>query len=193
MKKDEVSPVMQTGNKLAVMVLDDIYPPRQATLSEVEQQVRDKYAMDQATRIASEKAKKAADLLKSNGGNLEAAAKAVGAEVKTSDAFNRNGAVEGLGSASYFGDLYAKQSGFVFGPMNAGPIVVVGKLLDKEPADMSKFGEERASIVEQIKSKKAQERSSLFQDSILNKLIQEKKVKIHRDVINRLLASYRNT
>jgi hypothetical protein len=57
---------------------------------------------------------------------------------------------------------------------------------------MSKFAQERDAIVLALKSKRASERQIMLRDSILTTLIQQGKVKMHRDVINRLIARYRS-
>ncbi len=57
---------------------------------------------------------------------------------------------------------------------------------------MSKFPQERDSIVTQLKGKKSADRQSLLQDSILTDLIQHGKVKKHQAVIDRLVAQYRS-
>ncbi len=143
-------------------------------------------------QLATENAKKAADLLKTNGGDLKATAKALGMEVKTTDFFARNGAAEGIGAASYLADGFDKPVGTIIGPINAGSQTVVAKIADRQQADMSKFAQERDALVLSLKGKRASERQIMLRDSILSTLIQQGKVKMHRDVINRLIARYRS-
>jgi peptidyl-prolyl cis-trans isomerase D len=192
MKPGEVSQVLQAGNKLAVVVVTGIRPPHPAELSEVESQVRQQYLQGEASRMVAEKAAKAAELLKQNGGDLKAVAKTVGGEVKSTDFFMRSGAAEGLGSAAIFTDVFNKPTGTIFGPMPANGQTIVGKVADRQEADMSKFPQERDSIVTQLKGKKSADRQSLLQDSILTDLIQHGKVKKHQAVIDRLVAQYRS-
>ena len=191
LKKGEVSQVMQAGNRLVVAVLDDVTPSRQAQLAEVEPAVRERFTQYLGSKLAGEKAQKAAEMLKSNGGNLQAVAKSMGVEVKTSDFFTRAGAIEGVGSASYFADAFGKPVGAIFGPVGTGTLNVVAKVADKQKPDTVKMAAERDSIVTELKNKKSEERLQLFHDSILSKLVSEGKVKIHRDVINRILARYK--
>ena len=192
MKKGEVSPVIQAGNRLAVAVIDDIFAPRPADFADVEAQVRDRYQSDQAVRLVAERSKKAADALKGNGGDLKAVAKSMGLEVKTTEWFNRQGAAEGIGSASYFGDAFTKPAGSVVGAVNVGTQTVVAKVADKQEPEASRLAGEKEGILMQLKGKKAEERNMLFEDSIMAKLIEEKKVKKHRDVIAQLLKRYRS-
>lgn len=132
-------------------------------------------------------------MLKSNGGDLKAVAKKFGLEVKTTDFFSRQGAAEGIGNASYFSDAFTKPAGAIVGAVNVGAQTVVCKVADKQSPDPAKLAQERQTIVMQIKNRKTDERDKLFQDSILNKLTEERKIKIHKDVINRIVQGYRNT
>ena len=68
---------------------------------------------------------------------------------------------------------------------------MLGKIVDRQPADMSKLAQERDTIVTQLKGQKAQQRSMLFQDSVLTTLIRQGKVKKHQDTISRLIARYK--
>jgi hypothetical protein len=192
LKKGEISQVIQAGNKLVVAEVTDVHPAHPAEFGEVEAQVRAQYGQQQGVQVVKERADKAAELLKTNGGDLKAAAKALGIEVKTADFFARNGAAEGIGAASYLAEGFDKPVGAIIGPINAGSQTVVAKIADRQAADMSKFAQERDGIVLSLKSKRASERQIMLRDSILSKLIQQGKVKMHRDVINRLIARYRS-
>jgi peptidyl-prolyl cis-trans isomerase D len=189
-KKGDVTPVMQAGNRLAIAVIDQITPPRPAEFSEVEAQVREGFTNTEAVKLVAGKSKEAAEMLKSNGGDLKAVAKKFGLEVKSTDFFNRQGAAEGIGSASYFNDAFSKPVGAVIGAVNVGTQTVVAKLADKQAPDAAKLAQSRQRILMELKDKKLTERNQLFQDSILAKLTQEHKVKIHKDVINRIVQSF---
>jgi peptidyl-prolyl cis-trans isomerase D len=193
LQRGQVSDVLQAGNKLAIAIVTGIQPPHPGTFDEVEAQVRSMYPDQLAAQMAADKARKAAELIKANGGDLQAAAKSVGFEVKTSDLFSRNGAVEGLGVATAFAHDFDKPVGTIMGPLGAGQDTVIAKIIDKVPADMSKLAAERDTLVNGLKSKKARERQALLRDSILTGLIQQGKVKIHKAVVDRFVARYRST
>jgi peptidyl-prolyl cis-trans isomerase D len=192
MQKGSVSQVAQSGEKLVVAVVTNVNPPRPAEFAEAESQVRTRYNQEKAVQFASEKANKAAEVAKTNGGDLKAAAKVVGLEVKTTEPFNRTGAAEGIGDARYLGDAFEKPVGTVIGPLNVGTQTVLVKIVDKVSPDMSKVGQERDAIVLQLKRKKSNERAELLRDSVLNYLSQKGKVKIHQDVLERLKERYRS-
>jgi peptidyl-prolyl cis-trans isomerase D len=193
LKKGEVSQVLQSGGtKLAVAVVTNINPVRAPDFAEVEARVRAGYAQDKGTTVVAEKSKKAAEMAKANGGDLRAIAKSMGLEIKYTDLFTRNGAVEGLGGAAYLSEAFDKPVGTVLGPIFAGNQTIVAKVSEKQAGDMAKFAAEREGLVNQLKGKKSAERQSLLQDSILNTLIQQGKIKKHQDVINRLMSRYRS-
>ena len=191
MKAGEVSQVLQSGNKLLVAVVASVHPPHPAQLAEVEDRVRQQYIQGEAGRMIAEKASKAAALLKQNGGDLQAAAKAVGGEVKSTDFFTSSGAAEGIGSAAILASYFDQPVGTVFGPLSAADQTIVGKVAGRQDADMSKFAAERDGIIEQLKGKEKTNRLTLLEDSILTDLIQRGKVKRHQAVIDRLIAQYR--
>ena len=192
LQKGAVSQVLQSGEKLVVVAVTSVNPPHPAEFAEVESQVRDRYNQEKAVQLADEKAKKAAEVAKANGGDLQAAAKSVGMEVKTSNSFNRTGAAEGIGDARYLGDAFDKPVGTVIGPLNVGTQKTLVKIVDKASADMSKIDQERQTIVDQLKKKKSSERADMLRDSVVSYLAQKGKVKIHQDVMERLKARYRS-
>lgn len=192
MKPGEVSDVFQVGNKLGVAVVTGVHPAHPAQLADVESQVRQQYSQIEASKAATEKAAKAADLLKQNGGDLSAAAKATGGEVKSTDYFSGLGAAEGIGSASILGDNFSKPVGTSFGPLPANGQTIVGKIAGRQDADMSQFPKQRDEIIAQLKGKKKADRVALLKDSILTELIRSGKVKKHQQVIDRLVAQYRS-
>jgi peptidyl-prolyl cis-trans isomerase D len=192
MQKGAVSQVMQSGEKLVVAEVTSVNPIHVADFSDVEAQVRTRYTTERAAQLATDRANKAAEIAKSNGGDLNATAKAVGLEAKISTPFNRTGAVEGLGDARYMGDAFDKPVGTVIGPLNVGTQTVLVKIVEKVKPDLSQMGKERDTIVMQLKKKKSNERADLLRDSVVAYLTQKGKVKIHQDVMERLQARYRS-
>jgi peptidyl-prolyl cis-trans isomerase D len=193
LSKGQVSPVFQPAQeKLAIAEVTNIVPSRVMPFEQAQDKIRSKLADARAMTLAEERARKAADKLRA-GGDIKAVAKEFGGEVKTPPSFTVEGAVEGVGSATAFAPAFGEPVGTVVGPLNVFNQQIVSKTLEKTPADMSKFPAERASIILDLKRKKAQERQELFYDSIVANLIREGKVKKHSDTIRRLVASYRNS
>ena len=191
MKKGEVTQILQSGNKLVVGVLTNTFPSHPAEFDEMEPQIRTRYTQQEAVRVTAERAKKTADAAEASGGDLRAAAKKLGYEVKTTDFFARDAAAEGIGTAQYLGASFDKPVGSILGVIQAGAQTVVPKIIDRQAADMSQLAAQRDNIVMQVKQQKAVEREGLLRDSVVSRLIQQGKIKKHQTVINRIVARYR--
>ena len=191
LKKGEASPpVALAGNKLAVGELLDIVPSRPATFEEVQSQVKDTMVQNRLTAAVQKHAQELLDKAKADG-DLEKAAKSMGLEVKTPDEFTRAGSIEKVGPASYVAEGFTKPVGTILGPIATPDATVVAKVLAHVDPDMSKLPEQRASIRDEIKSRRARDRDTLFEAGIRDQLIKEGKIKIHQDVVNRIIAGYR--
>jgi hypothetical protein len=117
----------------------------------------------------------------------------MGLEVKTSDAVDRAGAIEGLGSASTLPDAFSKPVGSIIGPNGlSADSKVVCKVVEKVPADLSGLASQRSAIRDQLKSEKSRARNALFEEGIREALTKDGTIKVHQDVIDRFLASYRS-
>lgn len=193
LKQGQVSQaVALPGNKVAVAEVTGIVPARPATLDEVKDQVRDAMIQNRLTVKVAEKAKELADKAKAMGGDLEKAAKSMNLEVKTTDGFTRSDTVPGFGSANYMAQAFSSPDATIVGPVLMPDGTVVAKVVEHIAPDLSKLPEERAAIRDQIKGQRAQQRDQLFEAGLKERLIQEGKIKIHQDVINRLIAGYRS-
>ena len=195
LKKGDVSqPVVLTGNtKIAMAVCTGDIPAHPATFEEVQSKVHDGLVSDKLNKLVDQKATQLIEKARANGGDLAAAAKSMGLETKTSDAVDRAGAIEGLGSAGMFPDAFTKPVGSLIGPNGmSADTKVVCKVVEKVPADMSGLASQRASIHDQLKSEKGRSRATLFEDGVRDALTKEGQIKVHQDVIDRFLASYRS-
>jgi peptidyl-prolyl cis-trans isomerase D len=119
LRRGEVSPVVQIApTRLAVAVVTEVLPARQAELSEVEPQIRERLTSEKLSQLVAQRAKETLEKAKSLNGNLRGAAQALGLEVKAPPEFTRDGAIEGLGSAGYIYDAFKAQAGDLFGPVD---------------------------------------------------------------------------
>jgi peptidyl-prolyl cis-trans isomerase D len=193
LQKGQVTPVIQAqGNKLVVAVLTDIFPAAPSELAEVANEIKDQLLSEKAAQLLQQRAREAFDKAKSLNGDLKKVAQAMGLEVKTTQDFGADGAADGIGPASTVSDAFTQPVGAVLGPVTAGEQQIVYKVASKTPPDLSKLAEQRSDLVSALKSRKANSRMELFEDSLRAALIRQGKVKIHQDVINRLVGSYRS-
>ena len=194
LKQGQVSqPVALPGNKLVLAVVTGVIPARPNTLAEVENQLRESIVQSRLAAAVQAHAKELADKAKANGGDLAAAAKAMGLEVKTSGEFNRGGSIEGIGPASYVHEGFPLPDGAVFGPVGTPQGSVVAKVIGHVPADMSQLAQTRTTIRDEIKSQRARDRNTLFENGVRETLRQQGKLKYHEDVIKRLVAQFRSS
>jgi hypothetical protein len=193
LKKGDVSqPVVLTGNtKIAMAVCTGDTPAHPAGLEEVQGKVHDAFINDQVRKLVDQKATELIEKARADGGDLAAAAKSMGLEVKTSDPVDHAGAIEGLGSAGMFPDAFSKPVGTLIGPNGlTADTKVVCKVVEKIPADLSGLASQRVAIRDQIKGEKGRARKALFEEGVRDALAKEGKIKVHQDVIDRFLASY---
>jgi peptidyl-prolyl cis-trans isomerase D len=192
LKKGEASQLLALkDNKVALALVTDVIPSQPQTFEEVQNQIRESIIQNRLVMAVQEHAKQLVEKAKSMGGDLAKAAKTIGLEVKTSGEIDRSGSVEGIGSANYVQEGFSRPDGTVFGPISTTEGAAVAKVIQHIDPDMSKLPEQRMAIRDEIKSRKARDRNSLFEAGLREALIKQGKIKIHQDVINRLIAGYR--
>jgi hypothetical protein len=127
------------------------------------------------------------------GGDLEKAAKAMKIDVKTSSDVDRQGTIESVGTASTIPDAFEKPVGTLIGPVAVPGGQLIAKVISKTPADMLALPLMSNSIRDELKQAKQRDRAQLFQDGLRTRLIADGKLKIHQDVINRIVQSYQKS
>ena len=194
LKKGEVSQPVTVNNKVVVAVVDDVIPGHPSTFDEVQNQIRDTIVANRAAVAVQKHAGELVEKAKAMGGDLEKAAKSMGLDVKTSGDVDRSGNIEGLGTASYIAEGFSRPDGTVYGPIGTpdGGTVVM-KVISHTGADMAQLPAQRNTIRDEIKSQRARDRNTLFENGVKDMLIKQGKIKIHQDVINRLIANYRTS
>jgi peptidyl-prolyl cis-trans isomerase D len=189
--KGEVSqPVGLPPNRIAMAVVTAVIPVHPAAFEDVKKKIHDALEKQKLDDIVNKKVNDFLAAAKASG-DLRKAAKDFKLDVKTSPAFDRNGAVEGLGQAVSFVDAFTKPDGAIFGPVLVPAGKVIVKVASHTPADMAELATLGPSIRDELKSRKARERNMLFEDGLREALIKEGKIKIHQQVVDRLIANYR--
>lgn len=192
LKVGEISqPVALAGNKLAVAELTAIVPARPSTFDEVKDQIKETMTQKRVEAKVAQHAQELLDKAKAMGGDLEKAAKSMGLEVKTSAPFNRAGMVDGIGSASYVLDGFSKPDGSLIGPIVTPDGTVIAKVVEHIAPDMSKLPAERAQLRDEIKRQRANDRATIFDAGVRDALVKEGKIKVHQEVVTRLINNYR--
>jgi peptidyl-prolyl cis-trans isomerase D len=191
LRTGDVTQVVQISpTKLAVAVVTDVFPAHQAELSAVEGQIRNRLTTEKLNVLLAQKAKEAAEKARSMGGDLKNLAKELGLEDKTTPEFTQSGAIEGVGSASFFEEAFTAPEGQILGPVTVGASQIIYKVVGRTPASASDLAAQRETLEQEIRDRKARERLSLFEENLLTQLVKSGKAKVHQDVINRIVSSY---
>jgi len=191
--KSGVSQVVQLpGNKLAIAVVTDVQPARPAQLAEVEGQIRERLSSQMGADLAGQRAAEAAEKLKASGGDLKMVAQQMGLEVKTTQEFGRDGAADGIGPGASLTAAFEQPVGSVFGPVLVENQRFLCKVESRKDADLSQLTPAvREELRTEIRQNKGKQEVELFMDSIRNSLLRQGKIKIHKDVMNQVIATYR--
>jgi peptidyl-prolyl cis-trans isomerase D len=193
LKKGEVSQPITAGTKVALAVVNDVIAAHPSSFEEVQNQIRDLIVQNRSTAAVQKHANELIEKAKAMGGDLEKAAKSMGLDVKTSADFDRAGNVEGIGIANYVSEGFTRPDGTVFGPVGTPDGgTIVAKVISHSGADLSQLAAQRSTIRDEIKSQRARERNTLFEAGVKDMLIKQGKIKIHQDVITRLIGNYRS-
>jgi hypothetical protein len=80
-------PVQVSPDKMAIAAVTQVTPPRPAQLAEVANQIREQLISQRVNQLIEQRTKEAADKLRAANGDLEAAARQIGTDVRTTDFF----------------------------------------------------------------------------------------------------------
>lgn len=88
------------------------------------------------------------------------------------------------------GTLFSKPVGSLIGPVQVPGGRAVAKVVAKTPADLSELTAQTAVIRGELKQQKIKDRMTLFEEGLKKRLQEQGKLKIHQDVLTRLVQSY---
>ena len=176
-----VSPAIRTPQGFAFLTVtgrQDAYVPK---LEEVQARVRDDVLKKKAVDAAQQKAAEVAASLKS--GNFEAAARAAGLEVKTTDLIARGAPVADAGvSPAIDAAAFSLQAGGVSDPITTETGAVVIKVLErKDPT-----AEEIAAGRQQTKDELMNERRGRFFSAYMGKARERMTIRINSQLLAQL-------
>lgn len=189
--KNGVSSVIALGpSKLVVAKVTEVFAAHPAELADVEKQVRDTLLDEKSQQLTKTQVDDIAAKIKAGNSDVQALAKSLGFDYKTSDLVTRDGAITGVGGASIIDPVFSKNVGDAAGPFRGFEGVIFVKVLEKQAADLTQLAASRAQMTEELKRSRAQQRVQLIRDGILKQLVKEKKVKIYSDNIKKFAARY---
>lgn len=190
MKKMTVGNEMSAQNgSVFIPILRDIHPPVQKTFEEAAGEIRQRLIRAEALKLMEAKLPETVAKAKAAGADFAQIAKEVNGEYKKTDFFARNGFAEGLGSGVAVAEAFKLPVGGVAGPIKISGRDFMVRVLERTEADLTKMAAERKDIISRLKTKKTNERGEVFDDGLLQSLIEKGKVKIY-DSARQQLANF---
>jgi peptidyl-prolyl cis-trans isomerase D len=195
LRKGEVTsgPVSLANGKAVIAVVTDSQPGHAASFDEAKADAKAKASKEKLDKLLVTKAQELVSKTQALGGDIEKAAKELKIDLKTSTDVDRQGAVESVGTASTIPDAFSKPVGAIIGPQSVSGGQLVAKIVSKTPANLAELPAQMASIRDELKQQKQRDRAQLFQEGLKSRLTTDGKVKIHQDVISRIVQSYQRS
>lgn len=183
LKEGEVSGHIRVPRGVVFMTSAGKRDPYLPKLDEVKDRVRDDVVRERASELAKQRA---AEVKGSSKGDLAAAAKASGIELKTSDLLPRDSALPEVGvSAAVDRIAFSLPIGEVSEPIATDTATVVIKVLERKEATKEEF----ATGKEQLREDLLNERRNRFFSAYMVKAKQRMAININREVLGRLIGA----
>jgi len=183
LKDGEVSEAIRTPQGFAFVTVtgrQDSYVPK---LDEVKARVRDEVVKKKATDVARQKAATIGAQMKT--GDFNAAAKAAGLDVKTTEFIARGAAIGDIGvSPAVDAVAFNMQPGAVSDPIVTDNGTVIVKALERQDPPAADVATGKATL----KTELANERRDRFYASYMAKARERMKVNINRELIAQIVA-----
>ena len=174
MEQGKVSGQLRTNQGFAFIALTEIKPPAIPALAEVKDKVRTDVIRIKAVELAKTKA--AAMAQAAQRGSFAAAAKAAGAELKTTELITRNTAYPEVGVNSPLDEaVFRLPKGGTTGPISAESAVVVAHVVDRADVTPETLAKERAQTADRLMQQRRQE----FFTAYMAKAKQKMKISFH--------------
>ncbi len=173
----------------AVVQPTDVKPAATPTFEEIKDKVAQQFKQQRAQQLLAQKTQELSDRARAEH-NLKAAAKAVGASVKTSDLVSPGQQVPQLGSLSgAAAQVFDMKPGEISGPLPAGANGVVVQLIDKQEPSPAEFDKQKDQIRASVLDRKRSEVMELWASNLRDKLEKDGKIKINQKEMARLAGS----
>jgi peptidyl-prolyl cis-trans isomerase D len=182
LKDGEVTGHLRVPRGFVFFTLTGKKDPYLPTLEEVKDKVRDDLIREKATELAKQRAAEVKGTAK---GDLAAAAKSAGLELKTTELVARDAALPEIGvSAAVDRVAFSRPVGEVSDPIVTDNATVVIKVLERKDATREEF----TASKEQLRDDLLGERRNRFFSSYMVKAKQRMDIQINREVLGRLIG-----
>jgi peptidyl-prolyl cis-trans isomerase D len=177
LRPGEVSSPMRIDPGWVIISVKDIQAAHQGTLAEVRDKVLADYRRDNSVLLAKSKAEELAKAVKA-GEPLAKAAKAEGAETKTSAPFARNGQITDLGAATQLNAAFNMQVDQVSDAVPMAANWVVYRIVTHDNPKMEELILQKPQIQQQLLQTKQQAVFDAFKTALQARLKSEGKIVI---------------
>jgi peptidyl-prolyl cis-trans isomerase D len=182
----DVGAPIRTDAGYVVVSVKDIQPSHPATLAEVHDRVASDYRRGKAVELAKARADELTKRAKS-GENFNAAAKALGFDVKASDSISRTGSIPDVGSAKQFAAAFAMPVGQSGEPVSVGQNWIVYRVAQHDPVNQDDFAKQKSKIEADVLQRKRQNAYGLFRTALKTRLQQEGQLHFNAENLKRLI------
>lgn len=188
LRLNEVGTPISVPRGDAIIQVSRIIPEHVPTLAEVRAQVEEDFRHEQSVTLAQDKAKKLAELAKTQ--DFDKAAKSLGLAPKQSNDFSENEGVEGVGSGVQLSDAFTLKPGQVSGVISAGSNQVLFKVVSHTPANDADFTFQQDQLREELLDQKRSLQFEIYRANLKEQFIRSGKLKINPAGMKAFLASY---
>jgi peptidyl-prolyl cis-trans isomerase D len=173
----------------AVLQVTDVKPPATPTYEEVKSRVEQQFRTDRAQAMLSQKTQELSDRARAQH-NLRAAAKELGATLRTSEFVTPQGQVPEIGALTGpAAQIFSMKPGEISAPITIARGGLVVMLLDKQEPSMADFAQQKDEIRQQLLQRKQSELFELYLAN-LRKVGEEKgTIKVYNKEFTRLMAA----
>jgi peptidyl-prolyl cis-trans isomerase D len=180
-KKGGAPQVASTGEGYAVFQVEDVRPPHAPTFDEYKAHLIDDFRQQQLPVLLARKINELADKAHAEG-NLNQAAKEVGATVKTSDLVDRTGQVPDIGQLSSVApDVFNLNAGQISKAINTGRSGVVVKIDDKQEPSSAEIAQHFDTTRDQLLSERREQLFAVFVTNLTDRYEKQGLIRINKN------------
>ncbi len=172
----EVSQPIRTDRGYVIVTAQEVQKAHQGALAEIRDRVVADLKQQKSTEMARGKAEELSRRVKA-GEKLQAAAKSLGFEAKTSDTFARTGSISSVASGRQLADAFGLKAGDAGAPLPLGANWLVYQVAAREEPNPADFEKQQKELTTEVLERKRGLAFQAFQKALEDRLKQEGKLK----------------
>jgi peptidyl-prolyl cis-trans isomerase D len=170
-----------------IYAVTEVKPPSTPTFEDIKAKVESDFKRQRAGQVMGQKMQELSDRARAQH-NLRAAAKEVGATVKTSEMITPESQVPDIGAMTGPAAVaFTMKAGEISGPINTGANGVVIAVLDKQAPPETEFASQKDTIHQALLGQKRNERMEIFASDLRDRLEKQGKLRINQKEVDRYM------